>query len=229
MVLRISVNTKPTTIFNIAFFIALIPMILLLCSIVVVLFLKIFFNFDPTNIYSNYLIQIFYLFFIPSIIGIFILMLIKMGILRESETKIVEPILDSEAKSQILKQIKNYDSENHAVLNYLLNHKISQEKGVLWLKKQWKGNKSCPICESNSWIVHPEAVEVNESYNFSQKYGSKKCPMMIVKCSVCGYSLFFDAFIADVFDSNEIYPLNDNEKCNTSPKDQEEQNGNSPT
>lgn len=70
--------------------------------------------------------------------------------------------------------------------------KIDVLKAVEWVNQQWKGNKQCPICDSNDWTVNDSLVEVREMAD----YAPNILPIFTITCNVCGNTIFFNAIIA---------------------------------
>ncbi|MGO9643214.1 MAG: hypothetical protein ACLPY5_00550 [Candidatus Bathyarchaeia archaeon] len=76
-----------------------------------------------------------------------------------------------------------------------------QDKMAEWLSTHWKGDKVCPICKSNSWVIPNEVGEIHELFIARQDQlgrSLKTYPVITVTCSVCGNTLLFNAFITRI-------------------------------
>jgi predicted nucleic-acid-binding Zn-ribbon protein len=66
------------------------------------------------------------------------------------------------------------------------------------LDKHWKGSHACPICSSNTWDVG----DVCELRGFTSEAlvigGGPAFPIFPLVCTVCGYTRFFNAYLAQV-------------------------------
>ena len=75
-------------------------------------------------------------------------------------------------------------------------NKNNIEKVIEHLNLKW-GNRSCPMCESNSWNVSDKIYELREFHGGNLVIGSGPIfPVIPVSCSNCGNSLFVNAILA---------------------------------
>ena len=81
--------------------------------------------------------------------------------------------------------------------------KLNLEKAEVWLNEHWKGDMVCPICGNSSWSGHEEAMEVR-SFNRGRLGGpGPVIPLLVITCSTCGNTLFFNAILAGLVDQPE--------------------------
>lgn len=75
--------------------------------------------------------------------------------------------------------------------------KLNQQHMNVILKKfqdNWKESKECPICKQDKWTISDRFYEVGEFGALSERE-KKISPFVIVSCSNCGNSLFFNAMV----------------------------------
>jgi|GEM_PF-591601 len=77
-----------------------------------------------------------------------------------------------------------------------MEQKITKEKIVEWLNRQWQGPKICPICRNNNWHIIENPVELREFHGGTLVVGGPVYPLISVTCSICGYTLLFNAIVA---------------------------------
>ena len=74
-----------------------------------------------------------------------------------------------------------------------------------WKAKHWKGEKKCPICESNAWATNPRVgyLTNEETYKNGSAY-----PVVLIYCGVCGYTISIGAIRAGIpnFGLQAIFP-----------------------
>ena len=105
-----------------------------------------------------------------------------------------------------------------------MDEKIDVEKVKEWLNKQWRGPKLCPVCNSNSWGIGERAVEVREFHGGSLVVGGKIYPLITVTCGVCGYTLLFNAVVAELVkaEQEKATPLVETEQSKKSKKEEKQ-------
>jgi len=80
-----------------------------------------------------------------------------------------------------------------------MNEEFSIKEFQEWLNEQWRGAKKCPICGSKSWTIGEKPVEVREFHHGGQlKEGGLVYPLAALICGVCGYTLLFNAIVANL-------------------------------
>lgn len=80
--------------------------------------------------------------------------------------------------------------------------KIDPEKLAAWLEQHWKGEKRCPICQSNNWSISESALELREWKRNSFQVPSYRVVAML-QCLVCGNVIFINPFIAGLFEEEK--------------------------
>jgi len=73
----------------------------------------------------------------------------------------------------------------------------TRERAMEWLNKHWNTPKSCPICKNNNWGASDSVLEVREFHQGYLVYGRPVYPLFLVTCNTCGYTMFFNALVAD--------------------------------
>ncbi len=79
-----------------------------------------------------------------------------------------------------------------------MDEKLDIKRFKEWLNQKWKGAKRCPICGSNSWGIGETPVEVREFHGGGLVATGLVYPLVAVTCGVCGYTLLFNAIVADL-------------------------------
>jgi hypothetical protein len=71
-------------------------------------------------------------------------------------------------------------------------------KALAWLQANW-GQWRCPASGHRTWVLTPTVVQLEPFTTpvyFSQPLPNRRVfPMLIVSCSVCGYSVLVNAFL----------------------------------
>ena len=76
----------------------------------------------------------------------------------------------------------------------------TRERAMEWLNKHWQTEKSCPICQSNSWTVGDSlGVVLPLADNNVIPDNGQTYPFFVVACTVCAYTLFFNAVLAGLY------------------------------
>jgi hypothetical protein len=73
-----------------------------------------------------------------------------------------------------------------------------RSKAAKWLNEKWiVEDKRCPICHSQSWIIS-DIVELRQFHDGALRLNDSVYPIFMNICSVCGYSMVFNAAIAGI-------------------------------
>jgi hypothetical protein len=64
---------------------------------------------------------------------------------------------------------------------------LAKEQVRAHLKKNWKKEGNCTVCDANAWIV------VDEEYCLPALYEAKNFPVSIVVCEICGAMTFISS------------------------------------
>jgi predicted nucleic-acid-binding Zn-ribbon protein len=75
-----------------------------------------------------------------------------------------------------------------------------QAKAAKWLEEKWTTDKNCPICRSINWGIS-DVVELRKFHNGMLVLNDRLYPVFLVICNVCGYTLTFNAQIAEIITS----------------------------
>ena len=81
--------------------------------------------------------------------------------------------------------------------------KLDTEKAIASLDKHWKGDRNCPVCQKNSWVVGDELVEMRPFHGGALVTGGHLYPLFAVTCDVCGHTLLFNAIVAGLVEGSE--------------------------
>ena len=79
-----------------------------------------------------------------------------------------------------------------------------EEKGAAgrWLKDHWKGSSACAVCHANNWSVCDHLVApVKTTDKGGVVIGGAVYPQVMVICMDCGNTLFFNAALMKVVES----------------------------
>jgi hypothetical protein len=82
----------------------------------------------------------------------------------------------------------------------------SPEQIAKFLNEKWKGQKLCPVCQSNKWGVSDKPVELREFTPGAFVVGGPVYPLVSVTCNVCGHTLLFNAIVMGVVDRDTTTP-----------------------
>jgi predicted nucleic-acid-binding Zn-ribbon protein len=70
------------------------------------------------------------------------------------------------------------------------------------LTQMWKGKKTCPICNNNTWSVGEKLYSLREYHGSGFGIGDVEVyPLATVTCNVCGYTHLFNAIAAGVMNA----------------------------
>jgi len=70
------------------------------------------------------------------------------------------------------------------------------DQAIKWLDQHWKGQKACPVCRHDEWIVADQLLEMRAFRPYDDLPPVKKIPLLLITCDHCGHSLFFNAIRA---------------------------------
>ena len=72
---------------------------------------------------------------------------------------------------------------------------FDKEKVQQWLDTYWKGSHSCPICNSDAWLLMEKVWELKEFQGGASviSRGQPVLPVVALMCNVCGHTIFFNA------------------------------------
>ena len=54
-------------------------------------------------------------------------------------------------------------------------------------------DRTCPICSNTEWNLRDKIFEITELPDDNKLFGSSTYPVIILKCTVCGYSHLINA------------------------------------
>lgn len=72
---------------------------------------------------------------------------------------------------------------------------LDREKFATLLNERWDGQKECPICKKNEWLLSDYLAEVRTFTKGSILLGAPVYPVVVVTCRVCGNTLLFNAIV----------------------------------
>jgi hypothetical protein len=73
-----------------------------------------------------------------------------------------------------------------------------KEMALTWLMKHWKGEKQCPICGSNDWILGDHIVFPPLFSGSGLSVGGPAYPQFMVISVPCGHTLYFNALVSGI-------------------------------
>jgi len=79
-----------------------------------------------------------------------------------------------------------------------------KEKVQKWLKEKWKASSNCPISGDNNWIIGDYTVTPMNYGARQAMIGGQIAPQVMLICSSCGYTLYFNAMLMGLFPSGEV-------------------------
>ena len=68
-------------------------------------------------------------------------------------------------------------------------------KALDWIDEHWTGQKACPICQNDRWGLSEMVGEVRQMPPNQHSLGRATCPLVIVTCQTCGYTVLFNALV----------------------------------
>lgn len=75
--------------------------------------------------------------------------------------------------------------------------KIKQDKALEWLKLKWPhANQTCEICHFKTWTIAEDLVMPMPFSGNNITFGGSTYPQLMVICSNCGNTKYFNAVIA---------------------------------
>ena len=81
--------------------------------------------------------------------------------------------------------------------------KLNLSKALDWLDEHWGGKWVCSICGNSDWLGEDQAMELRP-FNEGRLGGpGPVVPLLVITCSTCGNTLFFNAILAGLVDKPE--------------------------
>lgn len=81
--------------------------------------------------------------------------------------------------------------------------KLDTDKALAWLAKHWDKSHDCPICGSDNWTISDDVVEVRRFRGGALGVGGPLYPYLVVTCSTCGHTHFFNALVAGLVEQQD--------------------------
>ncbi len=80
-----------------------------------------------------------------------------------------------------------------------------RDRARAWLDAHWEGNRQCPICRSENWVIgDPVDMRLYSGGGLNLLAGTRvMCP---VTCDTCYYTWQFDAVESGVLDAQPDVP-----------------------
>jgi hypothetical protein len=76
-------------------------------------------------------------------------------------------------------------------------------KVIEFFNKKWGEYKVCPVCKQTDWIIFERLYEVREYHEEGMVLAGGIIPFIVVSCTTCGNTRFFNAIVAGVVKSRE--------------------------
>ena len=83
------------------------------------------------------------------------------------------------------------------------NLTLNLDRASEWLNTHWKGDWACPICGNTDWTGHDAAMEVRSFDEGRMAATGPVIPLLVITCSTCGNTLFFNAILAGLVEKPE--------------------------
>jgi aconitase B len=74
--------------------------------------------------------------------------------------------------------------------------KVDPQQVFAWLDKNWQGERVCPICKKTDWAIGDTIQEIRQFRGGNLILGGPLYPVFLVTCTVCGYTILFNAIVA---------------------------------
>lgn len=74
------------------------------------------------------------------------------------------------------------------------DHQKAQE----WLRLHWTRNRICPMSDHNAWEIGAQVVAAPPFAGRAMTQKGIVYPTIPVTCSVCGYTLYFNAVVMGI-------------------------------
>ena len=81
--------------------------------------------------------------------------------------------------------------------------KFDLTKAVEWLDKHWGGEWACPICGNSEWTGEDTPMEIRSFKEGRMAATGPVIPLLVITCSTCGNTLFFNAILAGLVEKPE--------------------------
>ncbi len=78
-----------------------------------------------------------------------------------------------------------------------------KEKVKEWLEEKWKASNLCPVSHDNNWVIGDYTVTPINFSSTGTILGGPISPQVMLICSTCGYTLYFNAMVMGIFASGE--------------------------
>lgn len=70
-----------------------------------------------------------------------------------------------------------------------------------YLDEKWTGQKECPACNSNNWLVGDDFVTpIILGKGGGLMLGGTTYPQFMLICSTCGYTHYFNAIVGGIWE-----------------------------
>ena len=76
------------------------------------------------------------------------------------------------------------------------------QKAIAWIDEHWTGQKACPICQNSRWGIADTVGEV-QMMDFNGDLTGRVCPLVILTCETCGYTLLLNAKVIGLIKGKE--------------------------
>jgi len=80
-------------------------------------------------------------------------------------------------------------------------HEEQKRKFEEFINNKWPEPQTCPICRDQHWSILDFISEVKEMAPRDKK-AVRTTPVIQLLCENCGYTILFNAFVADIYENN---------------------------
>jgi predicted nucleic-acid-binding Zn-ribbon protein len=78
------------------------------------------------------------------------------------------------------------------------------KKVIANFDKTWAGPKVCPVCKHEDWVIAERVYELREYHGKGVfETSGSVIPFIVISCTYCGNTRFFNAIIMDVMKPQE--------------------------
>ena len=81
--------------------------------------------------------------------------------------------------------------------------KAQKSKIREWLKAHWKGAGECPVCQTAAWKLSDHMITPILYSGKNVTLGGAAYPMVMLICTTCGNTRFFNILIMGVLEEEE--------------------------
>jgi len=85
---------------------------------------------------------------------------------------------------------------------------------IKFLNAKWNGPQICPICKDDNWII-PDIIFEARDAKSSLLGRYKFSPLIELLCGTCGYILYFNPIISNIYKRDNIEESNGTEGSST--------------